>query len=120
MKYISIKVLFLLIFISLSVSSKADENNGTISSGNKDSKIIVKVFSSLTCPHCANFHNKIFKKVEKDFILKGKVRFEHHAFPLDLAPLKIKKDAGYLVVENTLAALQKWANFHRKNFKLSQ
>ena len=91
MKYISIKVLFLLIFISLSVSSKADENNGTISSGNKDSKIIVKVFSSLTCPHCANFHNKIFKKVEKDFILKGKVRFEHHAFPLDLAALNAEK-----------------------------
>ena len=33
-------------------------------------------------------------------------------------PLKIKKDAGYLVVENTLAALQKWANFHRKTFKI--
>ena len=33
-------------------------------------------------------------------------------------PLKVKKDAGYLVVENTLVALQKWANFHRKNFKI--
>jgi len=33
-------------------------------------------------------------------------------------PLKIKKDAGYLVVENTLVALQKWANFHRKTFKI--
>ena len=33
-------------------------------------------------------------------------------------PIKIKKDAGYLVVENTLVALQKWANFHRKTFKI--
>ena len=39
--------------------------------------VIVKVFSSLTCPHCADFHNKIFKDLEKDFITKGLVKFEH-------------------------------------------
>ena len=33
-------------------------------------------------------------------------------------PLKIKKDAGYLVVDNTLVALQKWAKHHRKTFKI--
>ena len=33
-------------------------------------------------------------------------------------PLKTEKDAGYLVVENTLVALQKWANYHRKTFKI--
>ena len=47
----------------------------------------VKVFSSLTCPHCANFHSSIFENLKKDFIDKGLVRFEHHAFPLDMAAL---------------------------------
>ena len=47
----------------------------------------VKVFSSLTCPHCANFHKKFFMNLKKDFIDKGLVKFEHHAFPLDLAAL---------------------------------
>ena len=47
----------------------------------------MKVFSSLTCPHCANFHSSIFNNLKKDFIDKGLVRFEHHAFPLDLAAL---------------------------------
>ena len=47
----------------------------------------VKVFSSLTCPHCANFHSSIFENLKKDFIDKGFIKFEHHAFPLDLAAL---------------------------------
>ena len=47
----------------------------------------MKVFSSLTCPHCANFHTSIFDNLKKDFIDKGLVKFEHHAFPLDLAAL---------------------------------
>jgi protein-disulfide isomerase len=49
--------------------------------------VTVKVFSSLTCPHCASFHTNIFNNLKKDYIDKGLVRFEHHAFPLDLAAL---------------------------------
>ena len=55
--------------------------------GNQDSKVTVKVFSSLTCPACANFHSKIFYKLKQEYIDKGLVRFEHHPFPLDLAAL---------------------------------
>ena len=59
--------------------------------GNENAKITVKVFSSLTCPHCASFHEKIFENLKKDYIDKGKVKFEHHAFPLDLAALNAEK-----------------------------
>ena len=45
------------------------------------------MFSSLTCPHCADFHAEIFNNLKKDYIDKGLVKFEHHAFPLDLAAL---------------------------------
>ena len=75
---------FIFLFFIL-VSSQAEGN--ILSVGQSDAKVTVKVFSSLTCPHCANFHTKIFYKLEKDFINEGKVRFEHHAFPLDLAAL---------------------------------
>ena len=53
--------------------------------GNTKAKVTVKVFSSLTCPHCANFHKSIFDNLKKDFIDKNIVRFEHYGFPLDLA-----------------------------------
>tara|TARA_B100001093_G_C26439992_1_gene847663 strand:- start:134 stop:742 length:609 start_codon:yes stop_codon:yes gene_type:complete len=65
----------------------ANAENKALNIGNIDSKITVKVFSSLTCPHCANFHKNIFEELKKEYIDNGSVRFEHHAFPLDLAAL---------------------------------
>ena len=47
----------------------------------------IKVFSSLTCPHCASFHSNIYEMLKNDYIDRGLVKFEHHAFPLDLAAL---------------------------------
>ena len=80
MKKISKILLILIIF-----SANAESN--TIFEGKPDAKVVVKVFSSLTCPSCANWHSKIFYQMKKDFIDKGLVRFEHHPFPLDLAAL---------------------------------
>ena len=61
------------------------------SKSNSNSVVTVKVFSSLTCPHCADFHGKIYKKLEKEYISFGKVKFEHHSFPLDVAALNAEK-----------------------------
>ena len=77
-----LKTVFILIFI---FSAQAESK--MLSIGSPDAKVTVKVFSSLTCPHCANFHTSIFNKLKKEYIDKGLVRFEHHAFPLDLAAL---------------------------------
>ena len=76
------KTVFVLIFI---FSAQAESK--ILSIGSPDAKVTVKVFSSLTCPHCATFHTSIFNKLKKEYIDEGLVRFEHHAFPLDLAAL---------------------------------
>ena len=76
------KTVFIFIFI---VSAQAESKMLNI--GSPDAKVTVKVFSSLTCPHCAKFHTSIFNKLKKEYIDEGLVRFEHHAFPLDLAAL---------------------------------
>ena len=76
------KTVFILIFI---FSAQAESK--ILSIGSPDAKVTVKVFSSLTCPHCATFHTLIFSKLKKEYIDEGLVRFEHHAFPLDLAAL---------------------------------
>ena len=74
-------VLVIFLFFTVQAESKI------LSIGSPDAKVTVKVFSSLTCPHCANFHEVIFDKLKDEYIEKGLVRFEHHAFPLDLAAL---------------------------------
>ena len=75
------KILIIFCFFFTQVEGKI------LSIGSPDAKVVVKVFSSLTCPHCATFHNSVFNNLKKDYIDKGLVRFEHHAFPLDLAAL---------------------------------
>ena len=76
------KIIFLIFF-----TSSVQAESKILSIGSPEAKITIKVFSSLTCPHCANFHTNTYEKLKEDYIDKGLVIFEHHAFPLDLAAL---------------------------------
>tara|TARA_Y100001958_G_C21235521_1_gene561822 strand:- start:2250 stop:2876 length:627 start_codon:yes stop_codon:yes gene_type:complete len=84
-------ICFLTSLFLLKGNLNAVETDNNIYIGNKEAKIIIKVFSSLTCPHCADFHKKVFVKLKKEFIDSNLVRFEHHSFPLDLAALNAEK-----------------------------
>jgi len=75
--------LIFLIFFSFSASAESE----ILKIGDENAKVTIKVFSSLTCPHCAHFHAKIFENLEEEYIDKKKIKFEHHSFPLDLAAL---------------------------------
>ncbi len=85
--------------------------------GDEKAKITVKVFSSLTCPHCASFHKKIYEDLKKNYIDKNLVKFEHHAFPLDLAALNAEKivrcasspDARFKLLTKIYDKQTKWA-----------
>ena len=80
------KFIFKILFVFL-ITFSVNAENKTLSIGSEKANIVIKVFSSLTCPHCANFHINIFEDLKKDYIDKNLVRFEHHGFPLDLAAL---------------------------------
>ena len=86
-KYKTYIVIFFLFLFSPLLSNESK----VLSIGKSEAKVVVKVFSSLTCPHCASFHNKIYQKLKDEYIDSGKVRFEHHGFPLDLAALNAEK-----------------------------
>ena len=77
-----LKIIFFTFFV-FSVNAE----NKILSIGDNNAKITVKVFSSLTCPHCADFHENIFEDLKKEYIDKGLVKFNHYGFPLDLAAL---------------------------------
>tara|TARA_B110000967_G_scaffold191827_1_gene217893 strand:- start:368 stop:901 length:534 start_codon:yes stop_codon:yes gene_type:complete len=66
-----------------------DQTTQDVNSTN--SIVIIKVFSSLTCPHCADFHGEVYEKLKKEYISVGRVKFEHRPFPLDLAALNAEK-----------------------------
>ena len=124
-------LIIFILFFNLNLNS--EENRVVLKTGNQKAKVVVKVFSSLTCPHCANFHNKVFLNLDKEFISNGKVRYEHHGFPLDLAALNAEKILGCVASTelklNLLNELYKkqdtWAsgsdinNINQKIFKIS-
>lgn len=43
--------------------------------GNADAPVTIVEYASFTCPHCAAFHENVFKDLKKDYIDTGKVKF---------------------------------------------
>jgi protein-disulfide isomerase len=51
--------------------------------GDEKAPIQVIEYMSMTCPHCANFHNKTFDAIKTKYVDTGKVRFIIREFPFD-------------------------------------
>lgn len=51
--------------------------------GSEDAPVTVVVYSSYTCPHCANFHADQFKNLKAEYIDTGKVRYVHREVYFD-------------------------------------
>ena len=69
------KIFFLIkiFIISLVVFLKAyaDENKidkNAVSIGSQEAIVKIKIFSSLTCPHCANFHMNVLPKINENYL----------------------------------------------------
>ena len=56
---------------------------GDVWLGKEDAKVTIIEYASMTCPHCANFHEKIFPVLKEKYIDTGKVRFTLREFPFD-------------------------------------
>ena len=87
---------FLIIFVFLIfpkyeiINAKTNEE---IFLGNKDAKVTVIEYASMTCIHCADFHKDVYPDLKKNYIDKGLVKIEFRNFPLDLAALNASKIA---------------------------
>ena len=88
------KFLLVIVFLITNYSYVYSESNvNPIIEGNVDAKIHLIIYESLTCSHCASFHEKVYPDLKKDFIEKGLVKIEFRNFPLDMAALNASKIA---------------------------
>ena len=85
------KKIILLILIILGLSIKVNAEINRIVSGQDDAKITIIAYESLTCSHCADFHNNIYPLLKKEFIDTGLVKIEFRHFPLDIVALNASK-----------------------------
>ncbi len=84
--------------------------------GSKDAPVTMIEYASMTCPHCAHFHNETWPELKKTYIDTGKVRFVLREFPFDplaTAGFMLARCAGdaqrEAVVELLFAQQPKWA-----------
>jgi protein-disulfide isomerase len=56
---------------------------GDMSLGDEKAPVTIIEYASMTCPHCANFHETTYPELKKKYIETGKVRFIFREFPLD-------------------------------------
>jgi protein-disulfide isomerase len=107
-KFLS-KIIFLTFIIAIASSAIAESNKEKLPSmeastanaedlykaypddvmiGNKDAKVTIIEYASLTCSHCADFHKNTYPEVKEKYIDTGKVNFIFRSFPLDEPALR--------------------------------
>ena len=109
------KKIFIIITIFFSTIStiKAEEVKRIVV-GNKDAKITIIAFESLTCSHCANFHKDVFPELKKEYLDTGLAKIEFRHFPLDIAAFnaskvsQCKNDGDSKILNSLYLNQQKW------------
>jgi len=84
-------ILIYLFFCSKSYSGSIATNISSVVLGQDEAPVKIKIFSSLTCPHCADFHIKIVPEIKKKYVESGKVQLIFIDFPLDQAAFNASK-----------------------------
>ena len=105
-------LLLLTLFFGTIIGVNAEVNR--IILGNKNAKITIIAYESLTCSHCANFHKDVYPQLKKKFIDTGIVKIEFRHFPLDIAALnaskitQCKSNKGLEIMNNLYLNQQEW------------
>ena len=108
------KILFLALIILNSFTNLKAEEIKRIVVGNKDAKITIIAFESMTCSHCANFHKNVYPELKKEYLDTGIAKIEFRHFPLDVAAFnaskvaQCKNDGNSDILESLYANQQKW------------
>ena len=124
------KIILIAVIVLGSFSNLNAEEVKRIIVGNKDAKITIIAYESLTCSYCANFHKNVYPELKKEYLDTGLAKIEFRHFPLDIAAFnaskvaQCKNDGDVEILESLYANQQKWvkgssveqANINLKKF----
>jgi protein-disulfide isomerase len=83
--------------------------------GSASAPVTIIEYASMTCPHCAHFHETTYPELKRKYIDTGKVRYIFREFPLD--PLAAAgsmlarcagKDKYYPLIETLFSQQKDW------------
>ena len=111
-----VSILFIiLVGFTTNLIAEDSQSIKRISVGEKNAKITIIAYESLTCGHCADFHKNVYPGLKKDFIETGLVKIEFRHFPLDIAAFNASKigqcrnDGNADVLNILFLGQKKWA-----------
>jgi protein-disulfide isomerase len=88
---------------------------GEMAQGDEKAPVTIIEYASMTCPHCAAFHQTTYPELKKRYIDTGKVRFIFREFPLDqlaAAGFMLARCAGpdkyFPMIDTLFAQQQTW------------
>ena len=111
------KIIIFFIFLILqtsNINASSLDKIKRIVVGNKDAKITIITYESLTCSYCADFHINVFPELKRDYIDTGIAKIEFRHFPLDIAAFNASKisqcrnDGGSEILESLYFNQPKW------------
>jgi len=108
------KKTFIILILFFSFLNNTNAETKRIISGNKNAKITIIAYESLTCSHCASFHMDIYPKLKKEYIDTGLAKIEFRHFPLDIAAFNASKiaqceiDQSLEILESLYSNQQSW------------
>ena len=108
------KIIFLILIFFTTVLNVQAEEIKRITVGNKDAKITIIAFESLTCSHCANFHKNVYPQLKEEYLDTGLAKIEFRHFPLDIAAFnaskvaQCKSDEGLKILNSLYSNQQEW------------
>ena len=91
MKKISLFIFLICSMITLNLNaidkSILDIKDSDFSIGDPDAPVTIIEYASMSCIHCANFHNNTLGDLKKEYVDTGKVRFVFRDFPFNYPAL---------------------------------
>jgi len=87
-----LKFIIILLFFSFkSYAGNVDTEKNEVVLGSSNAPVKIKIFSSFTCPHCADFHFNVIPKLKKEYADNNIIQLIFIDFPLDQAAFNASK-----------------------------
>ena len=108
------KKILIILILSLGLIESVNAEVKRITSGNKNAKITIIAYESLTCSHCADFHKNVYPELKKEYLDTGLAKIEFRHFPLDIAAFnaakiaQCKEDQSLEILENLYSNQKAW------------
>ena len=108
------KKTFIILILFFSFITNISAETKRIVSGNQNAKITIIAYESLTCSHCASFHNDVYPQLKKEYIDTGLAKIEFRHFPLDVTAFnaskiaQCKQDQSLEILESLYLNQQAW------------